>query len=77
MAGGSGKQVEEGEPIADIAPSTVTRVRVKAVDVDEVCRWIPEGDHRWTRVLYCDWMKAEGWIQQEGLFDVWIKPAAE
>jgi hypothetical protein len=38
------------------------------------CRWIPEKPYLWTRILYCDWMKEEGWIKYDGVWEAWIKP---
>ena len=42
---------------------------------NQSCRWIPEESYLWHRILYCDWMKEEGWIEYEGfLWDTWMKP---
>jgi len=63
------------------AINTVTRIRQKHSDafnrllVDGPCRWDPPKPNLdlWTRVLYCDWMKEEGWVKQN---DYWFKPAS-
>jgi hypothetical protein len=54
--------------------NTVTRVRQKGGDPSAVCRWIPPDTRFWSRVLYCEWMPAEGWVEQQGLFKAWFKP---
>lgn len=38
------------------------------------CRWVPENPDLWNRVLYCDWMKEEGWIEYTGFWNTWMKP---
>ncbi len=39
------------------------------------CRWIPENPNLWARILYCDWMKKEGWVEYQGfLWKTWLKP---
>jgi hypothetical protein len=68
----SGPVVMKGEPTKG-PPNTATRVRQRPSDPQKQCRWTPENPRLWARVLYCDWMQAEGWVQQDGLWDVWIK----
>lgn len=69
----SDKVVLEGESGKGTKPNTVTRVREKSYAVNKQCRWVPENPSLWTRRLYCDWMEEEGWEEQSGLFDHWIK----
>ena len=38
------------------------------------CRWVPEKPHLWMRILYCDWMEEEGWIEYKWLWKTWMKP---
>jgi hypothetical protein len=76
-------------PSKDGAPGIVnmaTRVRDRVddgriprwgVDGDwtgRSCRWVPENDALWGRLLYCDWMAEEGWIEYDGFWEAWIKP---
>jgi hypothetical protein len=76
-------------PSKDGAPgivNTASRVRDPAddgripqwgVDGDwtgRSCRWVPENDSLWGRLLYCDWMPEEGWIEYDGFWGAWIKP---
>jgi hypothetical protein len=68
----SGPVVMKGEPTKG-PPNTATQVRQKRSDPQKECRWLPENPNLWARVLYCDWMQEEGWVQQDGLWDVWIK----
>lgn len=68
----SGPPVMQGDPMKG-PPNTVMQVRQRQSDTSKQCRWTPEDPNLWKRVIYCDWMKQEGWIQQEGLWDVWIK----
>jgi hypothetical protein len=39
------------------------------------CRWVPENDALWAGLLYCDWMPDAGWIEYDGFWGAWIKPA--
>jgi hypothetical protein len=68
----SGPEVRSGNNVP-APPNTVTRVIQKPSDKVRHCRWVPEDERLWARVLYCDWMKSEGWEQQSGLFNVWVK----
>ena len=67
-----GARVMKGEPMR-APPNTLQRIRSKLEQVGEECRWIPEDPRLWGRVLYCDWMEKEGWVQQGGLFNIWHK----
>ena len=56
--------------------ATAMRVRQRADALRRPCWWAPPQEGLWMRVLYCDWMKAEGWKHQGGLHAAWYKPAA-
>jgi hypothetical protein len=47
--------------------NVVTRVVQRRDVQDGECRWIPPDPRLWGRVLYCDWMPQEGWVEQTGL----------
>ena len=52
-----------------------TRVVQTAESKDTTCRWVPPDSRLWMRVLYCDWMEKEGWIElKETLKHTWYKP---
>ncbi len=42
-------------------------------DEDGQCRWDPENDALWMRVLRCDWMESQGWLYEGGLDKTWYK----
>lgn len=67
-----GALVLKGEPMRAPA-NTFIKVRNKLEDVGEECRWVPDNPRLWGRILYCDWMEKENWVQQGGLFNVWYK----
>jgi hypothetical protein len=69
-----GAAVHKGESMR-APPNTMQRARAEFVDVGNTCRWVPENPYLWGRVIYCDWMEKEGWVQQDGLFNVWMKSA--
>jgi len=54
--------------------NSVTRVAQKSGKDEGTCWWDPKNDRLWLRVLYCDWMPAEGWIKQGGVSPAWFKP---
>ena len=57
-------------------PGTVNRaieVRQKKDATDSHCSWDPPKDFLWRRVLYCDWMPAEGWTLKKGGHNTWLK----
>ena len=49
------------------------QVRQKGDVLGGTCRWIPPDLRLWLRVLYCDWMQAEGWVEQTGMGKTWLK----
>jgi hypothetical protein len=41
------------------------------------CRWLPDDPYLRLRILYCDDIELQGWVQQKAfLRDMWFKPAA-
>lgn len=53
-----------------------TQVRHKRADAEKHCRWDPPNERLWMRILYCDWMAKEGWVERkEGPAKTWVKPA--
>lgn len=48
-------------------------VRGSFNDDSGTCRWDPENDTLWMRVLYCDWMLPEGWEYRGGLSKGWYR----
>jgi hypothetical protein len=52
-------------------------VRQKKDAPDSRCSWDPPDDKLWRRVLYCDWMPAEGWTLKTGAYKTWLKPASD
>lgn len=55
--------------------NVVTQVRERANATERHCRWEPPNEGDWMRVIYCDWMVAEGWTHKNGIGHPWIKPA--
>ena len=49
------------------------QVRQRASARSGTCRWDPPDERLWMRVLYADWMPAEGWEHQGGLSPAWYK----
>jgi hypothetical protein len=64
------------------APGTSAQVNVATRVVQKdgergACRWEPQDPKLWMRVLYCDWMPAEGWVElKTTLQHTWMKPPA-
>jgi hypothetical protein len=55
-----------------------TRVVKGANEDTRSCRWEPEDSRLWMRVLYCDWMPQEGWIELKTFPEhTWFKPPPE
>ena len=54
-------------------PNVAVEVRGSLAGPGRTCRWLPEKEGLWMRTLYCDWMIEEGWRQQAGPENVWIK----
>ena len=61
-------------------PGTVNRlieVREEQDAPNSRCSWDPPKDFLWRRVLYCDWMPAEGWTLKKGAYKTWLKAASD
>lgn len=54
--------------------NVVARVRESHDATERHCRWDPDQPGKWMRVIYCDWMEAEGWVHKKGIGSPWIKP---
>jgi hypothetical protein len=50
--------------------NVLIEVRQKKDAPDSRCSWVPPKDFLWRRVLYCDWMPAEGWTLKTGLYNL-------
>jgi hypothetical protein len=57
--------------------NVLAEVRQKKDATDSHCSWDPPDDKLWRRVLYCDWMPAEGWTLKKGAYKTWLKPASD
>ena len=57
--------------------NVLIEVRQKAGASESHCSWDPPNDTLWRRVLYCDWMPAEGWTLKKGGDKTWLKPASD
>jgi len=57
--------------------NVLVEVRQKKDATDSHCSWDPPDDKLWRRVLYCDWMPAEGWTLKKGAYKTWLKPASD
>ena len=64
------KEGERGEV------NRVTRVVQKGSEQVGPCWWDPPKPYLWGRVLYCDWMRDQGWVAEGAggpLYNTWIK----
>lgn len=55
--------------------NTVTAVRQKAADGGGPCRWEPDNPSLWMRVVHCDGMEQQGWVQRSKWRKLWYRPA--
>ncbi len=55
----------------------VVEIRQKKDAPESHCSWDPPKDYLWRRVLYCDWMPAEGWTLKKGAYNTWLKRAPD
>ena len=54
--------------------NTLTRIREANGNQNSQCRWDPPQPNLWGRILYCDWMQAEGWtLEKDGFAKYWLK----
>lgn len=67
-----GRQSSKKDPGA---VNVVTRIRQKHDATERAIRWEPPNERLWRRVLYADWMPAEGWSHKGGLTPTWFKRA--
>jgi len=65
-----GRQPSKNEPGA---VNTAVRVLYKQIS-EGPCHWVPEREGLWMRVLHCDWMEKDGWVEREGIWKTWLKP---
>jgi len=63
---------KKGRPVS---LSRTVRIWESGESVGSECIWDPEIEGNWLRVLKCDFMEAEGWVYQKGLYKTWYKPA--
>lgn len=71
-------EVRRGRQPTTNDPGAVnTAVRVRHNEISHgPCRWVPEQEGLQKRVLFCDWMEKEGWVERNGLWNTWLKPAS-
>ena len=55
--------------------NALVQIRQKKDAAESHCSWDPPKDFLWRRVLYCDWMPAEGWTLTKGSHNTWLKRA--
>ena len=70
----AGREPAKGDPGQ---VNVATRIVRGANDASTTCRWEPQNPRLWMRVLYCDWMPQEGWVElKTPLKHTWFKPPA-
>jgi hypothetical protein len=53
----------------------VTAVRQKNLqDGSGPCRWEPDNPSLWMRIVYCDGIDRNGWVERKGTRKMWFKP---
>jgi len=57
--------------------NALVEIRQKKDAAESHCSWDPPNDSLWRRVLYCDWMPAEGWTKTKGMHNTWLKRAPD
>jgi len=70
-----GHEATKKDPIIKV--NTLVEVREKKDAPNPRCSWDPPKDFLWRRILYCDWMPAEGWTLKKGFWNTWLKPASD
>jgi hypothetical protein len=53
--------------------NVLVEIRQKKDAPESHCSWDPPKEFLWRRVLYCDWMTAEGWTLKKGAYNTWLK----
>jgi len=59
----------------DYGVATAVQVRQAAGSSARTCRWDPEQEGLWMRVVFCDWMPKEGWVYNNKARNTWYKLA--
>jgi hypothetical protein len=59
------------------AINVLVEIRELANARESRCIWDPADERLWMRVLYCDWMPAEGWTLKTGMYKTWLKRPAD
>jgi hypothetical protein len=57
--------------------NVLVEIRQKKDLPESHCTWDPPNESLWRRVLYCDWMPAEGWTLKKGAHNTWLRRASE
>jgi hypothetical protein len=57
--------------------NVLVEIRQKKDAPESRCSWDPPKEFLWRRVLYCDWMPAEGWTLKKGAYNTWLKRASD
>jgi hypothetical protein len=70
-----GHEATKKDPSSKV--NTLVEVREKKDAPNSHCSWDPPKEFLWRRVLYCDWMPAEGWTLKKGSWNTWLKPASD
>jgi hypothetical protein len=70
-----GHEATKKDPSSNV--NTLVEVREKKDAPNSHCSWDPPKDFLWRRVLYCDWMPAEGWTLKKGFWNTWLKRASD
>jgi hypothetical protein len=70
-----GHEATKKDPSSKV--NTLVEVREKKDAPNSRCSWDPPKDNLWRRVLYCDWMPAEGWTLKKGAYKTWLKRAPD
>lgn len=55
--------------------NTVIAVRQQVAEGGGPCRWEPDNPSLWMRVLHCDGMEQQGWVQRSKWRKLWYRPA--
>ena len=70
-----GREATKKDPSSKV--NALIEVRQKKDAPESHCSWDPPKDFLWRRILYCDWMPAEGWTLKKGAHNTWLKPASD
>jgi hypothetical protein len=67
-----GRVPREGDPGV---VNAVTVIRQQATDSSGPCRWEPDNPSLWMRVVHCDGLEQQGWVQRGKWRKLWYRPA--